>query len=327
MKAAEVYEQITAQVIAAIEKGLANPSGWKKPWSTYSPGFGKHVNATTSARYNGMNQLILWAVSAERDFRSPQWATFKQWQGLSTEDKPVGVRKGEHGTHLVKWVEQVCKAHGKERGAILSCGKCDAHGLVGFPCAFVVFNAEQVDGYDYEREELPEPVRLANAEAFFAAIGANYAFDGGGRAYYDATADAIHFPKRELFADAFGIYATMAHEFTHWTGHTSRLDRGQALIKRFGDHRYAMEELTAELGGAFVMAHLGIRSDEVAEQNENYLANWLSVLRDDPKALAHVATKAQAAADYLITAAEAKAVAIDISAIEAQEQPDGLVRS
>ena len=43
------------------------------------------------------------------------------------------------------------------------------------------------------------------------------------------------------------------------------------LGKRFGDHAYAMEELVAELGAAFLCADLGI-TDEPRADHAQYLA-------------------------------------------------------
>jgi antirestriction protein ArdC len=43
----------------------------------------------------------------------------------------------------------------------------------------------------------------------------------------------------------------LAHEATHWICHPSRLDR-EFGRKRFGDEGYAIEELVAELGSAFL---------------------------------------------------------------------------
>ena len=60
-------------------------------------------------------------------------------------------------------------------------------------------------------------------------------------------------PPFEAFRDAESYYATLAHECTHWTRHPTRLDRDFGR-KRFGDEGYAMEELVAELGAAFLCA-------------------------------------------------------------------------
>jgi antirestriction protein ArdC len=60
-----------------------------------------------------------------------------------------------------------------------------------------------------------------------------------------------------------------------------------------------MEELIAELGAAFVSAHLGLPV-EPRTDHAPYIANWLRVLRGDTRAIVTAASAAQAAADYLI---------------------------
>jgi antirestriction protein ArdC len=54
-------------------------------------------------------------------------------------------------------------------------------------------------------------------------------------------------PELSTFRDAESFYATLAHETTHWTRHSSRLDRDLGR-KRFADAGYAMEELVALSG-------------------------------------------------------------------------------
>ena len=83
----------------------------------------------------------------------------------------------------------------------------------------------------------------------------------------------------------------------HWTKHPSRLDRDFGR-KRWGDEGYAMEELVAELGAAFVCADLAL-TPEVREDHASYIASWLKVLKDDKRAVFAAASHAQKAADYL----------------------------
>jgi antirestriction protein ArdC len=82
----------------------------------------------------------------------------------------------------------------------------------------------------------------------------------------------------------------------HWTSAESRCDR--QLGKRFGDHAYAMEELVAELGAAFLCADLQI-TDEPRADHAQYLASWLSVMKEDKKAIFTAASKASEAAAFL----------------------------
>ena len=62
-------------------------------------------------------------------------------------------------------------------------------------------------------------------------------------------------PHFETFRDAESYYATLEHEFTHWTKHASRLERDFGA-RKWGDEGYAIEELVAELGAAFLCADL-----------------------------------------------------------------------
>ena len=76
-------------------------------------------------------------------------------------------------------------------------------------------------------------------------------------AYYSVSTDHVQMPPFESFRDAESYYAALAHEMTHWTRHPQRLDRDFGR-KRFGDEGYAMEELVAELGAAFLSADLDL---------------------------------------------------------------------
>src|SRR4051812_11310807 len=90
---------------------------------------------------------------------------------------------------------------------------------------------------------------------------------------------------------------TLAHETTHWTGHASRLARDFGP-KRFGSEGYAVEELVAELGAAFLCADLDLAL-EPREDHASYIANWLQVLKNDNRAIFSAASHAQRAVDYL----------------------------
>ena len=59
-----------------------------------------------------------------------------------------------------------------------------------------------------------------------------------------------------------------------------------------------MEELVAELGSAFLCANLSL-TPEVREDHAAYIAGWLSVLKNDKRAIFTAASHAQRAADYL----------------------------
>lgn len=122
---------------------------------------------------------------------------------------------------------------------------------------------------------------------------------GGNRAFYAPSKDVIQLPPFEAFKDKESYNGTALHELSHWTKAKHRLDRDFSA-KRFGDHGYAREELVAELGAAFLCADLGI-TPEVREDHADYLGHWLSVLKEDKRAIFSAAAHAQRAADYLGT--------------------------
>jgi antirestriction protein ArdC len=138
--------------------------------------------------------------------------------------------------------------------------------------------------------------RIERAEAFFAATRADIRH-GGDRAYYASVSDHIQMPPFEAFRDAESYYATVAHEGTHWTKAPKRLAR-EFGRKRWGDEGYAMEELVAELGAAFLCADLEL-TPELRADHASYLDNWLRVLKGDKRAIFTAASHAQRAADFL----------------------------
>jgi antirestriction protein ArdC len=172
---------------------------------------------------------------------------------------------------------------------------------VPFMKGYTVFNAEQVDGlpahfYAVQQPALDPLARIEKAEAFFAATGADIS-EGGNRACYNVTTDRVQMPPFVTFREPEAFYATLAHEICHWTRHPKRLDRDFGR-KRFGDEGYAMEELVAEIGAAFVCADLAL-TPAPREEHAAYIGSRLKVLKDDKRAIFAAAAHAQRAADYL----------------------------
>jgi antirestriction protein ArdC len=68
--------------------------------------------------------------------------------------------------------------------------------------------------------------------------------------------------------------------------------------KRFGSEGYAIEELVAELGAAFLCADLDL-TFEPREDHAAYIANRLQVLKADNRGIFTAASHAQRAADFI----------------------------
>jgi antirestriction protein ArdC len=292
MHANDLFTTITEQLIADIETGTAK---WKMPWHCLAE-IGTPANAD-GRPYRGMNSLWLAmtaAVAPAADgngWTSGVWSTYRSWKRHGCQ-----VRKGERGTAVVLWKPTTPSATAAPdaddepgRGRLIA-------------RVFNVFAAEQVDGADKiigrrtaDRAERDTPERLGDADRYFAAIGATVT-EHGNRAYYSPADDSIHLPAIGQFANVPAFYSTKSHEFAHWSGAADRLARD--LTGRFGSDAYAAEELVAELAAAMWCGQMGISAATRTDHAE-YLAGWLSILKTDPRALVTVASKAQAAVDYL----------------------------
>jgi len=71
-----IYQEVTDQIIAEIEKG-AMP--WVKPWKADST---CEKNIASKKEYNGINRLILAMMTHFKGYQSPFYGSFKQWQDL-----------------------------------------------------------------------------------------------------------------------------------------------------------------------------------------------------------------------------------------------------
>lgn len=281
-----IYEEVTNQIIAQLEAGVAP---WRKPWATV--GGGMPANIVSGNAYRGVNVVLLWGTSQAKGYDSNLWGTFRQWKKLGGH-----VNRGERATKIVFWrvVEETVtdRATGEEQEERRF-----------FARQYSVFNLDQCGGEKLDRFR-PVPVEpnefqdFGPAEEAIAATGADIRH-GGGQALFSPLKDYIQLPVKESFKAPANYYSTALHELTHWTGHESRLDRLEKLV-RFGDQSYAAEELVAELGAAFLTATLGVPNAPI-QDNAAYLDHWLEVLKSDSKAIFTASTAATAAADYILS--------------------------
>jgi len=284
----DVYTRVTDQIIKALELGIANK--WERPWRSTETTFHYPVNVATGKRYRGVNVIALWAESQLHGYAEARWGTFKQWS-----ERGQSVAKGQKATFGVLWKPLDLETP-NERSDDDHDGETD-RSRRWMSRAFPLFNAAQIEGYE-PPPELPLPPqlqRIAHAEAFFSALGADIRH-GGNHAYYRKTSDHIQMPPFAAFPDPLEYYSTLGHEATHWVGAEHRLARD--LTGRFGTESYAAEELIAELGAAFIAADLGLSPDP-RDENTAYLDHWLKILKSDNRAIFTAASHAQRAADYM----------------------------
>lgn len=285
----DIYEQVTNRVLELLAKGVAP---WRRPWkvSGILP-----TNLKSGKVYRGINLLVL----AMSGYASPYWLTYNQAQ-----EQGGKVRAGEKGTQVVLW--KFLRTLKSDDSGTISTSR-DENGSVimkrvPFLKIYTVFNLDQIEGIEAPKFEGEAPVHnpIDAAEKVIVEMPnppkIRY---GGDRAYYDARADLVACPVHKAFKSAEAFYATMYHELTHSSGHTSRLARpGIVEGNMFGSCDYSKEELVAELGAAFLCAQVGI--DNNIEQSAAYLKGWMEKLTDDNKLLIQAAGLAQRAADYIL---------------------------
>lgn len=272
MKLEELYASVTASIIRDLEQG--SPT-WAQPWKSGGAGLNPR-NYSTHRPYSGINVLLLYMAWRDHLHTRNEWMTYIQAHELGYQ-----VRKGERATTIVYAGQQTVNR-----------GEEDEHSFRFLKQAHV-FNLDQIDGIPAQ-----EPVRVLpqtdeKLQAFVDATSARIEH-GGDKAFYVPSKDFIRIPERAAFFQEGSYWATLLHELSHWSGHESRLNR--TFGKRFGDDAYAAEELVAELSAAFLCVHLDIQGEL---RHSGYIKTWISLLKNDDRAIFTAASHASRAADYI----------------------------
>lgn len=289
----DIHQEITNRIVGAIESA----GDFQLPWVRSRGGsVARPANIASGNPYNGVNILSLWVSAMASDYASNLWGTYRQWQARGAQ-----VKRGEKSS-LVVFYKQV--TYRDDDGGDDGDHDRAAHERL-IAKASHVFNAAQIEGFiptqDVVLPTAPVFDPIMAAEEFARATGAKIKEEGE-RACFIPSLDEIHMPDRgrftgtETISAAESFYATLCHELVHWSGAKTRLDRN--LSGRFGSESYAMEELVAELGAAFLCSDLKI-TPETRADHAQYIANWLRVLKSDKKAIFTAASKASEAAKWL----------------------------
>ena len=279
----ELREQITNQLIEAIKAGTIP---WRRPWSSDPNAPGLHTSLSTGSPYRGINQMILTAATARRNFKSKWWATFNQ-----IKHNGASVTRGEKGTHIVLF-----KKIERKRTDEVGDGVKDSFFVMR---EFCVFNAEQTSGLEKFRVGFTKPQndaaeRYDNADAVIDAVGADIRY-GGNEAFYNPPGDFIQLPHRHQFESPEAFYETAFHEHVHLSEHPSRLNWNRA------DEGYAMGELIAEIGSCQIMAELGLPTTNNLNNHAAYLQHYLKGMADDARFIFRAAAQASKAVDFLLS--------------------------
>lgn len=286
---ADLYRSVTEKIMARIVAGAGE---YRMPWHHDGSSVGRPKNVLSAAPYRGINIVMLIVAARAAGYPTGLWATYRQWREIDAQ-----VHGGERGTLIVFWKRLPAEGQPDRQKPDRMETDDGSQARPRFVArGYMVFNAAQVDGYvPFESPPFPQAERIDRAEQFFHRLQIDTRF-GGDEAYYVPAKDYIQMPPFEKFRDGESFYATLLHEGAHATSAGHRLNRN--LAGRFGSEAYAMEEMIAEWASAMACATLGL-SAEARPDHAAYIADWLKVLRNDPRAVFTAAARAQEIVDWM----------------------------
>lgn len=279
-KRRDLYQEVTDQMIQAIEEGTAP---WQQPWQGR---FGWPENPTTGKPYHGINILLL----SKAGFQDPRWCSYEQ-----AKKKGWQVRGGEKASRIYFY-----KPLHKETDELDLVSGLPVVKTVPVFRSYPVFNLSQMDnapkletGIDHKvvLDDVTEQAILDIIEAIGVEV-----VSGRTRAAYSPKEDQIFMPDKSTFKSDAHYYAALLHELAHWTGHESRLNRPFSFDRE--SEAYAREELRAEMASAMLSMQLGIPAG--SENHEGYVAAYLKMLRDDKKEVFRAAKDAETISRFIL---------------------------
>lgn len=280
-------------MIEKIEEVSDNPS--KRWFSVAGHGFPQNVEGRL---YQGMNSLILYLLCEKRNYVTPVFMTF-----LQAKTQEVNVLKGQKAFPVLYWDFSIKNENGSkikiDEYNSLSDELKKEYKVIPYTKEYWVFNVDQTnyaEKYPEKWEELKQkfavaelkdengmlscPVldRMLQEDAWLCPI------DSGirDRSFYRPSEDKIFIPHKGQFYSGEMFYSTLIHEMAHSTGADTRCAR--EIKNKFGDAKYAKEELVAECVAAVTCHSLGIVNG-IQDENAQYLKNWLAAIREEPKFL------------------------------------------
>ena len=278
-KYVDVFQLVTDRICALLEQQIVP---WRKSWTDA----GIPRNLITKRPYRGVNLLLLNSLNYESNL----FLTFKQLKTIG-----ASVNKGEKSTPVIftKILEKEVEKSGEK--------KVEKKPMLRY---YNVFNIAQL------RDVPPEFMTAAQGADNKELFECQSIIDGmpnppkiehkKQEAFYMPKADIINMPRMKSFKASEEYYATLFHELIHSTGHSSRLNRDEIMQSDgFGNDKYALEELVAELGSCYLRSLCGLDINDMS-QNASYIKGWLDVLKGDKRFIIKAASKAQQGVNYII---------------------------
>ena len=166
----------------------------------------------------------------------------------------------------------------------------------------------------YFAGKLPEPIiSLKKTPSAYGHITCSKVWQAGGENKYE-----INISSATLDRPIEETASTLLHEMTHSTMTPERLNR--EMGGRFGDPKYAKEELVAELTAAMISHSMGFDS-KVTDNSAAYLDSWIGALRKEPKFIVSVMADVNKASDLILDHVDRQRLALGEQPYLAKNDP------
>ena len=317
----KAVEAFAAMIISRLEEVKA--SEWKKGWigGNGYQGMPQNMNGRT---YSGTNSLFLFMHTAMNNYAAPIYLTF-----LQKEKEGLRLNKGAKAMPVVYWDWNIKDAEGKKVSLTdyRSMSKeerehCEAR---PFLRSFRVYNIDQTNMKEVNKEKYDklvaqfQPPKVADTQGMYKNAALDRMFEHqewlckihcdkpSAGAFFNPTHDFIVIPQKEqfkigktesdIYKDGMEYYSTALHEMTHSTGTAERLNRN--MEGRYGDPKYAKEELVAELSAAMVGNTMGF-DKRITDNSAAYIDGWLHTLREEPRFIMSVMADVNKASNLIL---------------------------
>ena len=319
-------------------------SDWQKGWIG-GAGYAGLPQNVGGRNYSGSNSFFLQLQTAAKGYELPVYLTFNQAHNLKAH-----VLKGEKAFQVVYWDMLVKDKDGKRISSdeYRAMGKEERKGLEAIPFvkSFPVYNVAQTNLSEVQPErmkklmekfKLPElrdtegmyahPAldRMIQTQEWLCPIKADKQEDG---AYYSPSRDIVVLPMKaqfnigdtpeDTYRGGMEFYSTMLHEMTHSTMTPERLNR--EMGGKFGDPKYAKEELVAELTAAMISHSMGFDS-KITDNSAAYLDSWIGVLKKEPKFIVSIMADVNKASDLILDHVDKQRLALGEDPYLAKNNP------
>ena len=338
--AEKAVERFSEMMVSRLEEMKGQQ--WEKGWID---GGGKTQGLPqnlSGRRYSGHNDFFLQLHTAMNSYAMPVYATFKQ-----IHEAGATINKGEKAMPVIYWNI----THRDENGQKVTDEQYDAMTkaeqekcksipiMMGYYC----YNLDQTNFKEVKPEQYarlqeqfkapeikdtkgmyisPEFDAMIEKQAWVCKINT---IEGSG-AFYSKAKDEITVPlkaqfnihedPKEVYKDGMEYYSSLVHEMAHSTGIDTRLSRD--MEGRFGDKKYAKEELVAELSAAMVGNSMGF-DKRILDNNAKYVDSWIDTLKQEPKFIISVMADVSKASGMILDHVDKQRLELGMTTLQTKE--------